>query len=224
MKAGGAAGLREAEADARKDADLQRAARRIMSVGQTVNARRDAQQEAHHTDARPTGVVPERQFVDESGQTVTIPGPLLFPAWLRSTGAYKDWQVRHDVRTFVTRDDAGNIYAVSTMGAIKLADGAAREAISQIRMYRADRTLAAVTSWDLVGGEVSEWDTMDATGGRITWKVERRRRGDHMALGRNLHFDADGNEHSYEFSEKETVRFESTLDAIGANMRSVREP
>ena len=226
MQQRGADGLRQTLADWKADPDMVRDLRSLSALGPTLNGRADAWQDAHHADARPTCVERDRQFTDEAGRTVTIPGPLMFPAWLRATAAYKTWQTQHDVRTFTTGDDAGHLYTVSAMGWVKRADGTPREVIGQVRMYRPDRTLAAVTDWEFGQDGISDWSTLDPTGSRLVWKVEQRHHGNHdpLALGRIVHFAADGSEHCYEFTGDGVVRFESTMDPVGENMRSVRDP
>ncbi len=219
----GLAGVREAVAGFRSDLRLRAIGDRVVATGQAVIERADAQADTHHVGARAAAVEPDRLlWTADPADSVTIPGPLKFPEWLRATATFRRWQLQHDVRTFTTRDDAGNTYTVAVMGAVKGADGTTREAIAQIRQFRPDGTLAAITNWE-PGGLLIGWTTLDATGGRKVWDVSSsgsgtRRDGSH-GIRRVTHFRPDGREHEYHVGPGDVIDQESTSDAAGENVR-----
>jgi len=219
----GLAGIMAESERCKKDAKLMQAAQQLMALGADLNAIVDAQSEARHTEARPVAVEPDRKITGKLN-AITIPGPLKFPEWLRSTTAYQTWQTRHDVRLFTTRDDGGNIYTVAAQGWMKDADGKTQEIIAQVRLYRPDKTLAEVTNWN-PGGGLTDWKTLDATGKRIVWQVIQHEAGDgHFALDRVVHFDDDGNEHTYDISPPATINVEFTANPIGEAVQPPGQP
>lgn len=219
----GLAGIMAESDRCKKDEKLMQAGQRLMALGTALNTITDAQSEACHTGPRPVSVEPDRKLTG-ARDAVTIPGPLKFPEWLRSTTAYKSWQTCHDVRMFTTRDDAGNIYTVAAHGWMKDADGKTRELIPQIRMYRPDKTLAEVANWNL-SGELSDWKTLDATGKHVVWQMTQREVADgHFALDRVVHFDNDGNEHTYHITPPATINAEFTANPIGDTDQPQAQP
>jgi RNA polymerase sigma factor (sigma-70 family) len=178
-----------------------------------LTKRADAEADALHTDVRPPSFAPGVELtLAWDGSKQTIPGPVKMPEWFRQSAAFKQWQKHHDIRTFRTKDDAGNVYEIACQGAVKMGDGRMLEMIPLIRQHRADGTLAAEACYYMEDG-VTSWSLLDATGTRYVLQVNMHQ----GAIYRVSFFDEKCNQRVWESlgHKDNTMAMEQVTDPIG---------
>lgn len=194
----------------------------LWNLGPRIAERADAEASGSTASARPTAVLPDRP-IRIGDKTTAIPGPQPVPDWLRGSAAWKRWQQTRDIRTFTTRDDAGNRYVVNVNGFTKAkADGPAVEGIGAVRRYRPDGTLAAVSEYNF-GGDLAEWRTLDATGKRATCRVRLENRnatGDPEVIDSVWWYEPDGSGRRVDFDSHGRPR-EVLVDPIGREQATI---
>ena len=221
--------LRRQVASVEKDATLGEAIGRIAAAAEAVSWALDAADELHPATTRPAvagAAVPVR-IAWLNDEVVRIRGPVGFPDWLKSTRAWKQWEIQHDVKTFRTRDDGGSVYAVSISGAESLPDGATRPMLNAIRRYRPDGTLAAIAEFGF-GDSPQSWGEFDETGRRYTFRANVGYLDDGKTpFLRDIRFFAsDGSIRDWNIwaSSPGVVASESIADAIDENQEWVHLP
>jgi hypothetical protein len=227
MKNGGAA-LKKKEKAAETDPAMMAAGERLFGLGSTLSARADAEAEAQLPGPRPPAFAPpvEVTLAWDGGRKVTLPGPVILPPWFRAGRTFKTWQKSHDVQTFRTRDDAGNLYEIYCMGGARESDGKVYDLIPSVRQYRPDGTLAASSEWDHFG-QPTGWSTYDATGERYTMQVITTTRGDDRHGPREViavsFFDADENERDWKMQPGNVAWLETLNNPIGQTIRVLNQ-
>lgn len=192
----------------------------LMQVGQTATRRADAAEEADRSEPRSLSIEPSRQLIlGWDNSTFDLPGPVVLPPWLRNSSRYALWEQQRDLRTFRTRDDAGNFYEVNCMGAAKDEQGTVRPIIPVIRQYRADGTLAATAEFD-PRGNVTSWATLDPSGRRYTMRVFCDSEG---KVGTVRFFDGQHNIREWTVRDGRIVWLEQLKNPIGTHMRTVHQ-
>ena len=223
----GVAAFRAVAKDLPKDEAAAAAVQRVFALEETLTQRADAEADARRTGGpRPPAFAPPvRVTFAWDGTAHDVPGPVAVPPWFRDSETFKLWQKRHDVRTFRTRDDAGNGYEIHCMGAVKGADGRTREMIPSVRLYRADGTLAASAQYDSFG-HATEWGAFDASGTKYVTRVTMASgpggHGAPMRVARVTFFDAQDNQRVWEVDEGNRVTAEVLKNPLGDEIKTLR--
>jgi hypothetical protein len=218
----GAAPMKADYANLARSKDLMEAAQRVYTVAaivtKSVDEAAEKAAEATQKGSRPPAFDPDIPFtLGWDGSKVAVPGPLKIPPWLRQTEQFKVWQRQHDIRTFRTRDDAGNVYEVHCQGGA-IMDGKTYEMIPSVRMFRADGTLCATTQFDMKGLPTT-WYRMDPAGRLISWQVLARTSDGGVEIDDISKFDKDGNRTAWSIHRDMpgVIWLEESRDPVGEN-------
>jgi RNA polymerase sigma factor (sigma-70 family) len=213
---------------ARSDRAFMDASNQIRGLGETLPTRVEADAAATQKGGRPPAFAASVTLTLARDQTrQTVEGPVTVPAWFRQSATFKTWQQRHDVRTFRTRDDAGNNYEIFCGGGIVDQEGEHHDLIPGVRLFRPDGTLAATADYDEFG-HATAWGTFDKTGKVYTKKVitERDRGTDGRfntpsKIAQVIFFDAQKNQRVWEVGKDNLVKSEALKDPVGTPIKTV---
>jgi RNA polymerase sigma factor (sigma-70 family) len=155
-----------------------------------------------------------------NGQSFTVPMPPTFPEELRATPAYRQWEAAGDARTlaWMTRD--GRKYVCRTE--VGTVDERAAAYITSVRLFRADGTVEAETTYD-PHGDPGRWEVFGADGkGReasYTYSPVGTPGGRFVRTVRT--YQGDGTARDYEADADGSVFAEWLVDRDGRRVRRV---
>ncbi|MBN2584277.1 MAG: M56 family metallopeptidase [Planctomycetes bacterium] len=161
------------------------------------------------------GKVHELRFDDRTavmgwnGKAVTIPGPPVFPEWIRQTTEFKLWQYAGDVRNMVTWDARGNRYVLQALGFVGNAKGQRQMFIPYIQIYRPDGSLLSKLTCgdDLLPLEWERYDAADGLRRRVTTRSYSENAEDRH-LDDACEYEADGTQREWQINRDGVVRGE----------------
>jgi RNA polymerase sigma factor (sigma-70 family) len=153
-----------------------------------------------------------------SGQSFTIPMPPTFPEELRQTPAYREWEAAGDARSldWTTRD--GRKYVC--WAEVRNVDGRTVAYLASVRLFRADGTLEAETTYDPYGDPL-RWEVFGPDGKTREASFAYSPRG--TPGGRFVRtiwlYHADKSAREYEADADGSVYAEWLLDGQGRRVR-----
>jgi hypothetical protein len=125
------------------------------------------------TTSSTTFAAPMQVTCGWNGSKVTLPPALIVPPWLMQTDALKRWRKVSDMRTFQIARSDGFTYEIFVEGGIAEADGSTRPVFNEVRQYRKDGTLAALSQYMTDKPDPDAWVVVDPTGARIIFRAQR---------------------------------------------------
>ena len=143
-----------------------------------------------------------------TGEKVSIPGPAVFPEWIKQTAEWQSWRRTKNVRTFTTHDPQGRKLVISALGWEN--SNPPQPNFSSMQVYRPDGSKLAQASYS-VGTTPTQWSEFDASGQELL----RVMLAPQQRLSSVSFLDADGARRKWGVNDQGIVHIEQLNTGAG---------